>query len=515
MATVCNQTHDAMMAELTYNLETLPEIRFDPAICELSCSINAILDDITVHSNDFRTIKDGDALRYQTVLTAVATQYERLKKCPEHVPYFTKLDNVANNLGKALLNVFNILQNNIKPEVDDLKNKISEEAAKSLESIEVIKNNEIRSGYDVFNWDEYFDKFGGQEAILGAIKDKFNYKPAFSDTDIRILITDPSMKPENVNVDEETEDAIRKMNEDTELNRVITNSVLGNNFGCHAELIRLLRQMFNSNDIVGMHILLKRAAEYKRILDNIDVSKLNVLDSLRVQISTNIDAIYKLLDFVVYATMIARKRLADVKALVLDKDTLNGDFVEEFTAAGNTFEDISKHIRIRYLAKNRNLPGTGIRIGEITENKESVNKQFTADTAAQQLRISRATFTAMSRAMELVLTQYLEGVDESRLPTGMNVNQFARAHRAEVRSCVGKLDTSSDNNLEDLLYRFVIDLWYKNTPVASAHKLFGEEVIRQLSINPSLEQQDLDLIDVSVAAAIAADFLMKNFIIIK
>ena len=515
MATVCNQTHDAMKAALTYELETLPEIRFDPAIAELNCSINAILDDITVHSNGLFTIKDSNTARFQDVLNTVNEQYERLKKCPEHVPYFTKLDNIANNLGKALVNVFNILQNNIKPEVDDLKNKISEEAAKTLDGVEVIKDNEIRSSYDVFNWDEYLDKFGGQEAILGAIKDKFNYQPAFSDTDIRILITDPSMKTETVNVDEEVKDAISNMNENTEQNVIVTNSVIGDTFGCHAELTRMLRQMFNNNDIAGMKWLLKRAAEYKSVLDNIDVSKLNVLDSIRVQPSTNIDAIYKLLDFITYATMIARKRLADVKALVLDKNTLNGDFVEEFTAAGNTFEDISKHIRIRYLAKNRNLPGTGIRMDEITESKESVNKQFTTDTAAQQLRISRATFNAMSRAMDLVLTQYLEGVDESRLPSGMTVNQFARTHRAEVRACVGKLDTSSDNNLEDLLYRFIINLWYKNTPVASAHRLFGEEVICQLSINPSLEQQDLDLIDVSVATTIAADFLMKNFIIVK
>lgn len=515
MATVCNQKHDSMRAALNYELNNLPEIRFDPAIAELSCSINAIFDDITVHSNGFRNIKDDDQARIEKVLTTVDQQYESLKQCPEHAPYFAKLDTIVNNLGNALINVFNVLQNNVKPEVDDLKQKIAEEATKYFDKNEVVKNNEIHSIYEVFDWDKYFDQFGGQSSITAAIKDKFNLAPSFTDTDIKVLITDPSLKPTAVNVDNEVSEALTKMVGEDDVAVKVISTVTGEPFNCYNVLIGELRAILSSGKLTDVINLPTVAAQFKTLLDKVDVSQLNVLDSIRDQIIGNIEAANKVFDFVMYASMVIRKRLADVKALVLTKDVLNGDFTDEFLSGGNTFEDISKHIRVRYFAKNREIPNTGIRMDEIVEAKEAVGEQFDVDTAAQQLRMTRSAHMAATKAMETVLMGYLDNVSETRLPTGMTVKQFVRNHAAEVRACVNKLDNTSDNNMEDLLYRFVIDLWYKNTPVASAHNLFGEEVIRQLSINPTLEQKDLDLIDVSVAATVAADFLMKNFIIIK
>ena len=93
--------------------------------------------------------------------------------------------------------------------------------------------------------------------------------------------------------------------------------------------------------------------------------------------------------------------------------------------------------------------------------------------------------------------------------------EFLKMHAIDVKKAVQRIDTTSDDNLENVLYHFVINLWHKGTPVESAHRLFGEEVIKQLNVNGDIADKDADLIDVSVAAAIAADFLVNNLLIIK
>jgi hypothetical protein len=81
-----------------------------------------------------------------------------------------------------------------------------------------------------------------------------------------------------------------------------------------------------------------------------------------------------------------------------------------------------------------------------------------------------------------------------------------------VKKAVRKYGNDGDNNLENVLYDFIIDVWYQNTPVATAHKLFGEEAVKQLEIKPELSAQDADLIDITVFASLAAQFIADNFI---
>ena len=182
----------------------------------------------------------------------------------------------------------------------------------------------------------------------------------------------------------------------------------------------------------------------------------------------------------------------------------------EFEEQGGTRELLSKYVRINYLASDRPIPARGIRMDDVIADKTRVEERFEADAAALNLRMATERHTATVRAIEEVLTDYLLNVDEVRRPEGLTADQFEKMHRADVRKACLNLTTTGDNNLENSLYDFVIGLWYANTPVAAAHKLFGEEVVAQLSINPELDSNTATIIDASVAAAIAAQFLVDN-----
>lgn len=117
--------------------------------------------------------------------------------------------------------------------------------------------------------------------------------------------------------------------------------------------------------------------------------------------------------------------------------------------------------------------------------------------------------------MSAVLYDYLANTDPRKLPKGVDGKQFAKENAGVIKAFANKLEATSDRNLQNSLYEFVINIWHRNTPVATAHKLFGEEVVKQLSLKPSLESMDVKMIDTSVAVAIATDYLVNRLCVVK
>ena len=506
MASVRDQQNSLMQENIRFNYDKLPNLRLNPAFAELMCAFRAIEDDITTH------VDIGSGWSTQDVVCATAEQYESLKKCPEHTMYFRAFDTLANNIGTGIINTFNILSSSVKPTVDILLKDIREKAAEELRKNEVVdENNEITVTYETADWKEVFEQFGGEEEVVRAFKEAFKFTPSLSPVDIKLAAGDRRFRFESLpfEISEELTKSLQSMSSER-----AALLVTGGRFFIN-ELMNPVLLAFSKGMYRSLFMLVKNILASKAELENIDVSRLNVLDHAREAIAERIKTIEEAFLVCAYAALIARDRLLKNQVIVLEHGLLNGDVTADMNAAEISEEDITKFVRIQYLAKNRELPSTGIRLQDIVDTKVVTNEQFESDSAARTLRLSKANYDATAKAAEEVLTEYLRMTDASLLPANVSGEMFAKMHAAEVRRAVHRIDTSSDENLENVLYSFVIDLWHKGTTVETAHKLFGEAVIKQMSINNGIDEKDADLIDVSVAAAIAAEFLVDNLLITK
>jgi hypothetical protein len=505
MASLRDQDSGIISETISFAIDSLPNIRFNPAFAEISTAINAIEDDIITHV-DVKDWRGGMELSKD-----VANQYASLKKCPEHAIFFQKFDKLANNLGQGILNTFNILSNSVKPAVDVLLEDIRKEAGEIMSRNEVVDaNNQIVTNFEIADWNTITEPFGGEEEILRTFKENFKFTPTLSAADIKLATGDRKFRNLGaINVDESVKKQISEMSTEQVMRTIIEGGFWVREYTGEALVA------FNSGNYRDVFKFAKTVVVFKENLDKVNPAQLNVLDDVRDIIAEHITTINLYLTVVAYATMIVRDRFGKNQVIVLDKETLNGDIVKDMEAAEISQEDIAKFIRIQYLAKNRMLPATGIRLQDIIDAKVSVNEQFEADAASRQMRLNKATRAATVEAMQKVLSDYLRTTDESLLPKNVDGEGFLKLHTPEIKKAMHRIDVTSDDNLENVLYTFVIDLWHKSTPVESAHRLFGEEVVKQLNVNGDIADKDADLIDVTVAAAIAADFLVNNLLIIK
>ena len=501
MSSITELTSDANL----FDPEALPNVKFKKNIAALSNVFYGINDCV-----DLRSM--FDEITPDNVVYQVTNRYNQLKACPEHRVYFAQLDQFANNIGVNILNTFNILSNSIKPEVDALVERINKLANAHLESREVVQPDMKVRAYDMdFDWDGLFEEFGGASQILVAFEEYFNMKPAGTMTDVRVIAGGRDFDKETIDVPTDVIKQAFVKNDLGEKPEFIDDfcEMVRTSWGVRQLTGRVMNALLRRNHIGDTLQAIKETARYKKMIDTVLSFNYDVIDSVAERIEESAKILLKALYFVMYIAVILRKNAQDDKVIVIGP-YVNPDVLPEFEEQGGTRELLSKYVRINYLASDRPIPARGIRMDDVIADKARVEERFEADAAALNLRMATERHTATVRAIEEVLTDYLLNVDEVRRPEGLTADQFEKMHRADVRKACLNLTTTGDNNLENSLYDFVIGLWYANTPVAAAHKLFGEEVVAQLSINPELDSNTATIIDASVAAAIAAQFLVDN-----
>lgn len=488
-----------------FEIEDIPNVKFKKNIAALSNVFYGINDCVDMRSTH-------DDITTENVIAQVTDRYNDLKQCPEYRAYFAQLDQFANNIGTNILNTFNILSGSIKPEVDALAERIVATADEHLSSREVVlPNMEVRPFEETIDWDALFEDFGGVSQVLVAFEEYFNMKPSGSVTDIRVIAGGRDFDKETLDISTDVIKQAFKSKDIGEDDAVVEHfcEMVRSHWGARTIIEPVIASVLRRNDIRSAIESIREVLSFKKFVDTVLSFNYDVIDSVAERIEESAKVILKALYFVLYIAVIIRKTAKDEK-IILFTPFVNPDVLPDFEEQGGTRELLAKYVRVNYLARDREIPSRGIRMGDVIADKARVEERFESDAAALNLRIATERHGATVRAIEEVLTAYLLNIDEARRPEGISADQFEKMHRADVRKACLNLTTTGDNNLENSLYDFIIGLWYANTPVAAAHKLFGEEVVAQLSINPELDADMTAVIDASVAASIAARFLVDN-----
>lgn len=503
-------------------------IQFDPTVVDIANVTDPIINSISVQTAA-SAIPERFNGRQTDVASAVSdaikTQYNTIKKRSDFIPCFSVLDSLAASMAQGIINAFNTLRLNIKPDVDQLLETIREDVQTAVVPGEVISKDgqSIDTNFGTINTDAIYDKFGGAEEVLRAVKDEFKVSPSLGLATLKVLLYGNDFRDEAIPVNDEAAKQIVDMLgcEFHGADQVILESrtkFLGAN-AINFILSPIKDYVEGRGTVSDCFLSAMQMMTKKDGYDKIASTKFNVLDITQEKLDQKckrFEKAFLLIAFMILSidTEFARNQIVGVANNVVPGTAVmvNGKMLNEFTNQGGTLEDLAKYLRIAYFDPNRKLPGNGISIKEVLSNKDIVNRKFAEDTAQFNLRVKLFRESRTAVAIEKALNDFLIGADVTRRPKDMSAETFFKMNAPFVKKAVRKYGNNGDNNLENVLYDFIIDVWYQNTPVATAHKLFGEEAIKQLEIKPELSAQDADLIDITVFASLAAQFLADNFI---
>lgn len=490
-----------------------PELSINPAVSELNTVVEMLQQRLEMIQENRKTPITAES---------VVLEYSRMKHDPSNNFLFGKLDSIASSLGGNIVNVFNTIQYDIKPTVDTLKAKIETMTSEMMDENEVVDDEgEITANIESSDFDKIAGAMGSEEDIDENFKEMSGLSADHNFRSISRLYSNKRFAIETLSIDNDTEqeniDRFKSEenfeDEDVEMVwKLVTNN---------RTLSAFAYDLFAESALSGNYTkcienMSKAMTKLYPVLCALRKFTLNTSDVVAKKFEANLNKVFDVFTAGAYTLMSIRNVYRKNKALVIsatgDKIMLNADVAKE---ANISDESIVRHMRVRYLSKNKAVPVDGVKAKEISDNEEGIKSEFEKDRDAKQLRIAMNRRNCMSKAMAKVLNDYLLNTDPSKLPTGVTGAVFAKENSGVVKAFANRLESTSDKNLQNSLFEFVINIWHRGTPVATAHKLFGEEVVKQLSINPSLESIDIKMIDTSVAVEIATDFIVNKLCLIK
>lgn len=514
---------DLLSESIDNSGEKLIGINFKKTV-DISAITKIIEDCVAFKTNESSTVDDEKPIDTRYIVEQIANAYDSVKKCPEHAKCFEEISTIANKLGENVVNIFNILSTVINPEVENLVESIKKRTAIILEG----SGNEILVQKDIktdtlkrMTWVTYFNILGGIENLINVYNatygHDFNYLPA----DVDYAITHSDLKIELMNIHPETKTSM--------MNAITEKTGNGTQIQAAFFLFDVITDPFKFDELFkstvistiddktmssGLKATCRAVENLYPVLKLFRETTFDITDEMQDVLSANIvrvETLFKILGFTIAA---ARYNYKD--ALMIDVELINSDNEEKFHEAGGTDEDIVKYMRTFYKdTEYFTLPTVGITVDEIISAKANVNEQFRIEEQTKLKNAEMLQHSALIQATNEVMESYLLSTPDEKIPENENKESFLRYAINKSKAAAAFIMSDGDNNLSSVLFNIIIDLFYHDTILGTAHEMFGEELIKQAKLNDNIDENIANEIDVTVASRIVSKFLVDHVLEIE
>lgn len=503
--------------------EKLINVNFKKTV-DISAITKIIEDCVAFKTNESSTVDDEKPIDTRYVVEQIANAYDGVKKCPEHAQCFDEISTIANKLGENVVNIFNVLSTVINPEVENLVESIKKRTAAILEESgnEIVIQKDIKTdNLSRMTWVIYFNILGGIENLINAYKalygHDFNYIPA----DVDFAITNSDLKIESMNIHPDTRANM--------LNAVSEKAGNGEQRQAVAFLFDVLTDPFRFDELfkstviatldnktmsAGLQATCRAVEHLYPVLKFFKETTFDITDEMNNVFSANIDRVETLFKILGFTIAVARYNYKD--ALMIDVNLINSDNEEKFHEAGGTDEDIVKYMRTFYKdPEHFTLPTVGLTVDEIINTKPNVDERYKIEEQTKLKNSEMLQHSALIQATNEVMEAHLLSTPDEKIPENEDRETFLRYAINKSKAAAAFIMTDGDNNLSSVLFSIIIDLFYHDTILGTAHEMFGEELIKQAKLNDNIDENITSQIDVTVASRIIAKFLVDHVLEIK
>lgn len=517
-----NQDSTAYTSAFSEEIADLPRVRICSGVTEVVAEANAVGEAIELRTHTIGVNPTNTTL--EAVVEDIIKQYQALKADPEFESVFNSFDKLAAKIGEQIGSVFNILTTVITPEVESLRSAIDERIETLLRQdnkeivIDSAKTAPTPITFKICDWDNTLVYMGGSNVVRDNFQDIAHTSLTGDVRDLRIDLNRDDLRVQPLNLTDDIADGLfahiaEQVGEQAPDYRELFDIAIGRNASVAADFIpaNTIRAFMNGSDVY--QVVAQASGIISRYATKVEPLKkfsLNVNDETLTRYLTNLEIINRQLVMAAYTLMICREHYRD--ALVLSYDVLNSDLIEAMHTEGLSEDDVSTYIQSVYEQQATSFPVTGISIATIKANLENA-RNLVAEQQQNLLKNAELVRNQYRfRAVREVLAEHIQQTDQSRIPSGMTMVDFVTANLRLLESFITHLDSTDDNNLQNFLYRFVIETYYPGSIVASVHQLFGATLTDTLKVKPEITQADIASVNLTVAASLASDFLFKEII---
>jgi len=439
--------------------------------------------------------------------------------------YSNVLFNMASEIGQEITDAFVYISGPLRDEVNSLSQKINEEMSVTLSRMgaETLLNDNVSP--DVSFGLVYWKNNKSQEDIV----DKATTATRMTIKELRknnlpnmaIRAKEFVSKFKEVKLEENVHEMILGT-----LNKIVTgeeHSNIARTWNCLCNRInfaQLGNDVYNFlNDIKNISLAVKIKDEVERIsqvikgVENLNLSPINT--EVVEAINNNKQILSDLVSVTEYGLLLTKETYAGT--LILTPTLLNGEVFDEFKKQGGTLADIAYYLRINYNINNplnektKTLERYGIPMNVVLSGREKINKTIANDNINIKMNSKVVRTKALRTAYTHTLVSYFNNIPDTMIPERMTKSDFINRHQYLINRSINAFDVN-ENNLEDSLYYFLIELWHKETFVEVVHSYLNTECSKMVRLKEGqpLTQVDISKLNAKVISILLTEYLVKR-----
>lgn len=487
---------------------------------------NSTLRNLKLSDKDLRGFTDSRK-KAAFIVRRVVDAYNATKKNTNLQPCFNIVNSAAGAIGENIGTAFSTLSGEVAKEADKVEKKIDSKTEQtvqdqnSTEEADDKKNpNKKELKIKRVKWDALLNRFGGTEIIKSNLKDYTKITPTLN-VDEAIAIGDSvNNTEEDINLDKETVNDVQNRvaenisvpaDKEEELKEATADmyKVITSNYHMHNFMYNLyLKDLKNRRYGKAIVSFCRGVRTYLPILQAYQKTELNVSDHDFDKLHKNMDTVLMNFEIGAYAMASLRKRLYENNTILMDEGVVNPDVEEKEADEGKPITEAAMSVYYDGFCNgsNDNIPTLGIKASDIRLYKDKAADIIRAKQLEMKANMARYQGRARQLATEQTLHAYLESIDDSFIPKGLTRSDFVRGHdNSSVQKVLHSMQASSDQNLQGLLYDFIIDVKYPNSKLKNINRMFSEtaaDVMREHEAD-GVDEKDLKMVDSTVAAKMA------------
>lgn len=188
---------------------------------------------------------------------------------------------------------------------------------------------------------------------------------------------------------------------------------------------------------------------------------------------------------------------------VLFKDkSLNPDMEKELNSKSLTIQDVAQHVQHRY--RDFELPGTGISIDSLEQNKERIDKEVKDSESKNKVKINAGLHDATHKAFVGTMMDYLaQDLFSQQLGDVGDLRSY-------IVSCANKI-TNEGMSCEDTIYVIMENLLYKNDFVMVLREHLGMDYVKAVASNKELSADKIAEVNATVYARLITEWMKIQF----
>lgn len=250
---------------------------------------------------------------------------------------------------------------------------------------------------------------------------------------------------------------------------------------------------------------------------------LELSDQTKEQLNKNFEILSEINKCCAIVLVLADKKYEDV--LVIGADLINKKEFDKFQElGGGTLEDIQDFLRLYHNQNKDDIlyhqsGHLGISVNGIEMNTIYLKMQNTKAKLLESQNIIKTKLTSLKNnsirnSFEYVIKEYINDIITNNPQMIMSKEtpvQFRHRAMEYAKNALQNLVRTDTSNVQDTLYSFILNTWYKDSLVSAIYYRLGAEIVSNLTANGVFDNDTANYIDAAVMSEIICSYISKVY----